>query len=54
VDHAHTGEIRNKDELPDEWKESDIIPIQKKGDETVCSNYRGISLLIADHSGSAV
>ena len=32
-----------KEELPDEWKESSIVPIHKKGDKTDCSNYRGIS-----------
>jgi hypothetical protein len=31
--------------LPDQWKESIIVPIHKKGDETDCTNYHGISLL---------
>jgi len=31
--------------LPEEWKESFIVPIHKTGDKTDCNNYRGISLL---------
>ena len=37
--------ILNKEELPEEWKDSIIVPIYKKGDKTDCSIYRGISLL---------
>jgi hypothetical protein len=37
--------IWNKEELLDQWKESIIVPIHKKGDKTDCSNYRGISML---------
>jgi hypothetical protein len=37
--------IWNKEELPEEWKESIIVPICKKGHKTDCNNYRGISLL---------
>jgi len=37
--------IWSKEELTEEWKESITVPIYKKGDETDCSNYRGITLL---------
>jgi sorting nexin-29 len=36
--------------LPDQWKESIIVPIHKKGDETGCNNYRGISLLSTSYN----
>jgi len=29
----------NKEELPEEWKESVIVPIYKKGDKTDCSIF---------------
>jgi hypothetical protein len=31
--------------MPDQWKESIIVPIHKTGDKTDCNNYRGVSLL---------
>jgi len=37
--------IWNKKELPEEWKESIVVPTYKNGDKTNCCNYRGISLL---------
>jgi hypothetical protein len=43
--HKLFGSIWNKEELPQQWKESIIVPIYKKGDKIDRSNYRGISLL---------
>jgi hypothetical protein len=43
--HKLVNSTCNKEELPDLWKESIIVPVDKKGDETDCNNYRGISLL---------
>ena len=35
----------SKEELPEEWKESIIVPIYKKGDKSDCRSYTGMSLL---------
>jgi hypothetical protein len=43
--HKLINSIWNKEELPDQWKESIIVPVHKKSDKTDCSNYFGISLL---------
>jgi len=37
--------IWNKEELPEEWNESIIVLIYKKGNKTDCSNNGGVSLL---------
>jgi hypothetical protein len=42
--HKLINSIWNKEELPEQLKESVIVPVYK-GDKTDCSNYRGISLL---------
>jgi hypothetical protein len=43
--HKLINSVWNKEELPDQWKESIIVPIHKKGDKTDCNNYRGMSLI---------
>jgi hypothetical protein len=45
VIHKLITSIWNKEEMPDQWKESIIVPVHKIGDKTDCNNYRGISLL---------
>ena len=37
--------IWNKQQLSEVWKDSIIIPVYKKGNETHCGNYTGISFL---------
>jgi hypothetical protein len=43
--HRLICSIWNKEELPQQWKESVIVPIHKKNNKTDCNNYQGISLL---------
>ena len=43
--HKLVVSIWNKEELPEEWKKSVVVPIYKKRNKTDCNNYRGISLL---------
>jgi hypothetical protein len=45
VIHKLINSVWNKEELPDQWKESIIVPVHKMGDKTDCNNYRGMSLL---------
>ena len=45
VIHKLLISIWNREELPEEWKETIVVPIYKKGDNTNCSNYKDISLL---------
>jgi hypothetical protein len=40
--HKLINSILNKEELPDQWKESIIAQIHKNGDKTDCIKYRGI------------
>ena len=43
--HALLSKIWEIETIPEEWLTSIIVPVHKKGDKTVCENYRGISLL---------
>jgi hypothetical protein len=43
--HKLIHSICNKEELPQQWKESIIVPLYKKEDKIDCSNYQGIPLL---------
>jgi hypothetical protein len=43
--HTLINSVWKKEELPDQWKESIIVPVHKKGDKTDCNDYCGISLL---------
>jgi hypothetical protein len=40
VIHKLITSIWNKEEMPDQWKESIIVPIHKTGDKTDCNNYQ--------------
>lgn len=37
--------IWNEQKIPEEWEIGILLPIHKKGDNRVCNNYRGITLL---------
>jgi len=37
-------QIWEEERLPEEWKETIIVPIHKRGDRDRCENYRGIAL----------
>jgi len=37
-------QILEEERIPEEWKETIIVPIYKRGDRERCENYRGIAL----------
>jgi hypothetical protein len=46
--------VFENEELPDQWKETIIVPVYKKGGRTDYSNYRGISLLSTSYRISSI
>jgi hypothetical protein len=46
VIHKLINYVWNKEELPDQWKESIIVPIHKKGDKTDCNTTIGFHDLL--------
>ena len=43
--HRLILKIWRKEEIPMDWDTGIIIPVHKKGDKSVCGNYRGITML---------
>jgi hypothetical protein len=43
--HELINSISNMENLPDQWKESIIVPVHKKGDKTNRCNYRGTAII---------
>jgi hypothetical protein len=50
VIHKLVNSVRNREELPDQCKESINIPFHKKGDKTTSNNYYGTSLLSTSYT----
>jgi hypothetical protein len=48
--HKLINSVWNKEELPDQWKESIIVTVHKKVDKTDCNNCCGISLLSTSYN----
>ena len=45
--HQLVHKIWVEESMPNDWNLSLLCPVLKKGDPTLCANYRGTSLLIS-------
>ena len=52
--HTIINPIWTTGEVPAEWKKVVIVPIHKKGNKMICSNYRRINLLSIPSKGIRV
>lgn len=43
--HQLLNKIWNDEHIPDDWREGILIEVPKKGDKSICCNWRGIILL---------
>ncbi|VDN12887.1 unnamed protein product [Dibothriocephalus latus] len=43
--HEVTGQVWRDEAVPDDWDSGILVPIHKKGNKTICENYRGISYM---------
>lgn len=43
--HILINSVLNQEQLPQQWKESIIVPICNNGNKTDCNNYTGISVI---------
>jgi len=44
-DRSNAQDVWKTGNWPDDWTQSTFVPLFKKGDPTVCANYRTISLI---------
>ena len=42
--HHRTNKIWNEEQIPDDWRKGLLVKLPKKGDLSLCNNWRGITL----------
>ena len=43
--HHIINRIWNEEQIPDDWRKGLLVKLPKKGDLSICDNWRGITLL---------